>query len=197
MTQEIKINCDTKLYVSHKNLLPFQGELKTLSETNYGKLKKQILDQGFCAPCFVWKNDGKYFILDGHQRATTVLRLSAEGYSVPDLPCVEIYAKTKLEAKKKLLSYVSAFGKVEGAGLYQYILDAELSIEDLEDFEIPEINLEDFKAEFFGEESTDTAIKETDLNFEFKMEVKLNTEKEQETLYNELTGRGYEIRILS
>ena len=197
MTNEIKIQCETKLYLPLENLNEFQGELKTLSVENFEKLKKQIIEQGFSSPFLVWKNSGKYFLLDGHQRKRVVTKLKEAGYKVPDLPCVEIFAKTKLEAKKKLLSYVSQFGKVDKQGLYQYIIDAELGIEDMQEFEIPELNMEEFKEEFFGEDSINNEIEETDLNFEFKMEIKFNTEKEQETLYNELTDRGYEIRILS
>lgn len=150
---EIKVACDTKLYVALENLKEFQGNLK--NHGNKEKLKKQILEQGFSAPMFVWKNDGKYYLLDGHGRLGACKDLKQAGYKIPDLPCVEIFAKTKTEAKKKLLSYVSQFGKVEGEGLYKFILDAELQVEDLEDFEIPEIDLDEFKAEFFDENTVD------------------------------------------
>lgn len=146
---EIKISCDTKLYLPLENIQDFQGALKTLDPIRKDKLKKQILEQGFSAPIFVWKNDGKYYCLDGTQRRIALTELKATGYKVPDLPCVEIFAKTKREAKKKLLSYVSQFGKVTGHGLYEYIQEAELDISELEDFEIPEIDMEAFKDEFF------------------------------------------------
>lgn len=148
---EIKITCDTKLYLPLENILDFQGELKSLSSTNYERLKKQILEQGFSAPIFVWKNDAKYYCLDGTQRRLVLNKLKGEGYKVPDLPCVEIFAKTKTEAKKKLLSYVSQFGKVESQGLYEFIIEAEIPIEDMADFEIPEIDMDEFKAEYFTE----------------------------------------------
>jgi len=158
VTNEIKVQCETKLYLPIENLNEFQGELKTLSTVNFEKLKKQIIDQGFSSPFLVWKNDGIYFLLDGHQRKRVVTKLKEAGYKVPDLPCVEIFAKTKLEAKKKLLSYVSQFGKVDKQGLYQYIIDAELGIEDMQEFEIPEVNMEEFKEEYF-----DIAPNEVDL----------------------------------
>lgn len=145
----IKISCDVKLFQPFENLNEFQGTLKSRADKN--KLKKQILDQGFSAPIFVWKKDGKYFILDGHGRKEVCAELRAEGYTVPDLPCVEIFAKSKKEAKLKLLGYVSAFGKVEGKGLYEFIMEAELSVEELEEFAIPEINMEEFKKEFFSD----------------------------------------------
>lgn len=194
---EIKITCDTKLYVPLENLVPFQGELKTLSDFNYLKLKDQILEEGFCAPVFVWKNDGNYYLLDGHQRTLTCQQMKKEGYTIPDLPAVEIFAKTKREAKKKLLSYVSQFGKVDSQGLYEFIIEAEIPIEEMKDFEIPEIDMDSFKKEFFDNHLKDSELKESELNFEFKLEVKLNDEKEQEAVYNELKERGYEIRILS
>ena len=149
MGNEIKVQCDTKLSLPLENILDFQGALKTLSTANYEKLKKQIIENGFSAPIFVWKNDGKFYCLDGTQRRLTLAKLKEAGYKVPDLPCVEIFAKTKLEAKKKLLSYVSQFGKVDKQGLYQYIIDAELGIEDMQEFEIPELNMNEFKEEYF------------------------------------------------
>lgn len=152
MTNEIKIQCETKLYLPIENLNEFQGELKTLSTVNFEKLKKQIIEQGFSSPFLVWKNNGTYFLLDGHQRKRVVTKLKEAGYKVPDLPCVEIFAKTKLEAKKKLLSYVSQFGKVESQGLYEFIIESEIPIEDMADFEIPEIDMTEFKAEFFADE---------------------------------------------
>jgi hypothetical protein len=169
MKQEIKITCDTKLYLPLENILDFQGELKSLSSTNYERLKKQILEQGFSAPIFVWKNNAKYYCLDGTQRRLVLTRLKAEGYKIPDLPAVEIFAKTKLEAKKKLLSYVSQFGKVESQGLYEFIIEAEIPIEDMSDFEIPEIDMDDFKAEYFADEppagaGSEDNIPEVELN---------------------------------
>lgn len=149
MGNEIKVQCDTKLSLPLENILDFQGALKTLSTANYEKLKKQIIENGFSAPIFVWKNDGKFYCLDGTQRRLTLAKLKEAGYKVPDLPCVEIFAKTKLEAKKKLLSYVSQFGKVDKQGLYQYIIEAELDIGDMADFEIPEVNMEEFSQEYF------------------------------------------------
>lgn len=152
---EIKVACETKLYLPLENLNPFQGSLK--DHGNKEKLKKQILEQGFAAPIFVWKNDGKYHILDGHGRFSACTDLKQSGYKIPDLPCVEIHAKTKREAKKKLLSYVSQFGKVTSAGLYDFMNEAELTIEDMGDFEIPEIDMEAFKEEFFPDDPPEGA----------------------------------------
>lgn len=146
---EIKIECDSKLYLPLENILDFQGDLKSLDPLRKEKLKNQILKHGFSAPIFVWKNNAKYYCLDGHQRISACKELKSIGYKMPDLPCVEIFAKTQLEAKKKLLSYVSQFGKVEQAGLYQFMQDADISVDDLEDYALPDINVEAFTKEFF------------------------------------------------
>ena len=169
MKQEILIKCDTKLFIALESILDFQGELKVLSEENYQKLKKQILEQGFCAPIFVWKNDGKWYCLDGTQRRITLKRMKSEGYSVPDLPCVEVIAKTKIEAKKKLLSYVSQFGKVSPTGLFQYMAEADIGIENMDDFEIPEVDMDAFREEFFG--IGDEAVSESESKEEKEKEL--------------------------
>lgn len=194
---EIKIACDTKLYLPLENILDFQGELKSLSTTNYERLKKQILEQGFSAPIFVWKNDAKYYCLDGTQRRLVLNKLKSEGYKIPDLPCVEIFAKTKREAKKKLLSYVSQFGKVEGQGLYQYIIDAELGIEDMEEFEIPELDMEVFKEEFFDNEEENRQDEPIPLDEnEILVTVSFLNEFDAENFYNVTKEAGHKCKLI-
>lgn len=160
--KEIKIVCDVKLHIAVESLNEFQGGLKVLTDRNYQKLKKQIIDEGFSAPIIVWKNDGKWWILDGHQRKNTLIKMKSEGYKIPDLPCVEVKAKTKREAKKKLLGYVSQFGKVDAQGLYEYIEEAELDVDELEDYEIRDVNMDEFKAEFYEDPTGAEGQKELD-----------------------------------
>ena len=66
--EELKINCKgtTDILLSEINLI--QGDLKSLSEKNFNKLKGQILTHGFIVPFFVTKLEEKLFLLDGHQR---------------------------------------------------------------------------------------------------------------------------------
>lgn len=197
--KEIKINCDVKLFIALENLNEFQGELKTITDKNYKKLKKQILGEGFCAPVFVWKNDGKYFLLDGHQRKLTLTRMKAEGYSVPDVPAVEILAKTKREAKKKLLSYVSQFGKVDPKGLYQFIEEAELTIEEMDDFEIPEVDMVAFKEEFYGNGEGEPEPKEgtpSETN-EIMVTVSFESEFDAQSFLEEVEGRGMKCKLIA
>lgn len=147
--KEIKIACRGADTLPIEKIIPFQGELKSLTETNYKKLKKQIIEHGFSMPLAVWEDGDKYYCLDGHQRDRVLKTLQSEGWKVPDIPVVYIEAADRKEAKIKLLSFVSQYGKVEGQGLYEFVTDAGLAIDDLEDsFEMPDIDLEEFKAEY-------------------------------------------------
>lgn len=163
MAKIIRIECKGHGVISLSEIEPIQGELKSLSSSGYDKLKNQILMHGFSAPFFLWKNPKKekWSICDGTQRFRVLSELKNQGYEIPKLPYVEIFAKSELEAKKKLLSYVSQFGKVDRQGLYQYIMDSEIDVADLEDFDLPEVDLSQFKEEFFdGLSSGDESLPE-------------------------------------
>ncbi|MBK8202452.1 MAG: hypothetical protein IPK68_09130 [Bdellovibrionales bacterium] len=82
--QRIQIKCRGAESVPYDKLNPLQGNLKDLSDENYSKLKKEILELGFSEPISVWENDGKLFsskwssTTPGHQAngGNGVLRVS-------------------------------------------------------------------------------------------------------------------------
>lgn len=100
-------------------LIPFQGELKELSEREYNKLKKSITDNGLFVPFFVWKENGK--LLDGHQRLRVFIR---EGWQL-DVPVIWISAASEQEAKQKLLLISSQYGRVTQEGWDSFTFDLE------------------------------------------------------------------------
>ena len=152
MERTIRIACQGAITLPYSELVPFQGGLKSLSEEDYSKLKTEISERGFSEPISVWQSDGKNFILNGHQRLRTVQQMAAEGWEVPELPVSLVFASSYKEAKHKLLSLASQYGKVEGEGLYEFIMDAELDPETVFDsFRFPEITFDDFKTEYFDE----------------------------------------------
>ena len=59
----------------------FQEELKDLTELNYNKLKKSLLEQGLLLPFFVWvsPDDGVAYLMDGHQRRRVFIAGGARG----------------------------------------------------------------------------------------------------------------------
>ena len=61
---EIKITCDGSEYFDIDDFCELQGELKSLSEDSYNRLKKSILEFGFSFPVFYSLIDDKKYIID-------------------------------------------------------------------------------------------------------------------------------------
>jgi len=106
-------------HVPVSSLEPFQGELKDLSEREYNKLKKSILENNLIVPFFVWLETGK--LLDGHQRQRVFIR----EHWVMDVPVVYISAASEQDAKKKLLVISSQYGHVTQEGWDEFVFDLD------------------------------------------------------------------------
>ncbi|TDE64446.1 MAG: hypothetical protein D8M57_13170 [Candidatus Scalindua sp. AMX11] len=147
------------LNVKIDDVIYFQGNLKEMSEEDYGKLKTSMLEHGIISPGLVWRNRGKFYALDCHQRLKTLKQMRLEGIKVPDtIPAVEIHADSKKQAKRFLLQYVSQHGKVSEEELYAYIHDAGLEddIGALElELSLPDLNFGEFKLGYFEPEETE------------------------------------------
>lgn len=138
----IKIACkgaDTK---DIDELEEYQGNLKSLSTANYKKLRKEILELGFSEPISVWQNNGSSFILNGHQRLRVLKKMREDGYDVSAVPVNYVDAENEVEAKRKILSLTSQYGNMTEDGLYEFMHDAAIDIEEVaESFNFPEIDL--------------------------------------------------------
>lgn len=143
---EITIQCQGHITVSLDELHNLQGDLKTLSEEDYVKLRNSIIEFGFSFPVFFWEgNDGKKWIIDAHQRQRTLLKMRDEGYTIPPLPADKIFAQTRKEAKKKLLLLNSRYGTVTDSGMADFLNEEgfEIPIEEMSDFlTFPEMSFE-------------------------------------------------------
>lgn len=152
MAKTIKITCKGASYLTVKALLEFQGNLKTLSEAEYKKLKASIEKYGFSFPMFIWKNGDKHFILDGHQRLHVIQKMLKEGWVIEGgkIPVDFIEAKTKKEAKEKILAVISQYGKLDMESLYEFIKIENLEFSELKTtMEFPAINLSHFEEGYF------------------------------------------------
>lgn len=148
--KEIKITCDVRDHLSYKKITPFQGELKTITPENLDRLKKLIKSKGYNSPVEIWKHDGKNYNLDGHQGVKAVEALEKEGFKIPKLPVIYIKCKNKKEAKEILLSRIAAFGKMDKAGLYEFMGEAGLNIKTVKDsFVFNDFDVEKFGHEYF------------------------------------------------
>jgi hypothetical protein len=144
----IKINCESNKYLNLEELNSFQGDLKDLMEIDYQRLKKDIITNGFVDPFNVWFYDSKWFILDGHQRVRVLTKMKSEGYTIPELPVTVVKAETYKQAKQIVLSLSSNYGTMTTQGLYEFVQTAGLNYDDLNNYRLPEINLDKFAEEF-------------------------------------------------
>lgn len=149
----IRVECSGADAVAVENLIPFQGELKTLEDSAYQELRTDILELGFSEPISVWRHEEKNYILNGHQRLKTLQRMiSEDGYSCPPIPISLIEATDIKTAKLKVLALASSFGKVNSKGLFDFMVAADLTLADVEGkMRFHELPIESFKVEFFDD----------------------------------------------
>jgi len=130
--REIQIKCKGSGSEEYQKLLDFQGKLKSLHKSDYESLKGKILRLGFSEPIGVWTWKGRKHILNGHQRLRTIKDMvEKEGYKVDKLPINQIFAKSWKEARKKVLSLTSQFGRTRAEGLYNFLKDTDILPEEL------------------------------------------------------------------
>ena len=124
----INVTCKGADEKAIDELLEFQGEIKKLSKANLDKLKQSIIKYGFTAPIFIWEHKSDNYILDGHQRLKALCSLREEGYSLPLLPVVYVYAADIKEAKEKLLHITSQYGEFVIEQIDLWIEDIKIKI---------------------------------------------------------------------
>lgn len=152
MTLSVRVTCTGSRSIPLSELLDFQGDLKSLSEQSYQKLKKEILLHGMSFTIHAWSHKGKTYIIDGHQRVRSLRRMEAEGIKIPLIPISDVQASSWKEAKQKVLAGASQYGQVERDGLYQFLHESEIEFSEVNSLcEFPEIDLPIFHAEFYQE----------------------------------------------
>jgi len=139
--KEIRVTCETKDKVSIFDLIHFQGDLKTLRKEEAQKIESSILKYGLTFPGFIWRNEGKNYIIDSHQRVFVLKQLADKGWHLPadEMPVVFIDAKDRKEAKAKVLLAASRYGRIDESGLADFFMEAGLDLKDL----LPAIDLPD------------------------------------------------------
>ena len=127
----IVINCTGSDTIQLHELTEFQGELKERSAGDIEKIIKSIRKHGFSFPFFVWKNDGKNNVIDGHGRLKALQQMAAAGEEIPALPCVYISAKDEAEAKEKLLKLNSQYGHMTADSVAAFLGDIKIDFDEL------------------------------------------------------------------
>lgn len=120
MQKKIKIGCEGTAYIELDELNEFQEDIKKITTENLNKLKESI-KKSFKAPVFIWRNNSVYYLLDGHQRKKALEELRKEGWEIPKIPAVEIFADSEEEARASILDFTSQHGEFNSERLKLYI----------------------------------------------------------------------------
>jgi ParB-like chromosome segregation protein Spo0J len=191
----IKITCQGAATAKLEELIPLQGDLKKLDAERYRKLKRSLLKHGFSFPFFAWKNAGKLYILDGHQRDRALRRLKAQGYHVPPLPIAFIEAKDEREAREKILVLSSQYGEMTDDTLLEYLKQSDIDLDDvLDTVDLPTVNVEKLAARL--EEELEGQQPDEELDHQFQVIVECKDEDEQLKLIEKLEKQRYTCRAL-
>ena len=159
---KINIQCEGSTTVSLDELKELHT-YKDLSDEAYTKARQSIINLGFSFPIPFWEDkDGTKYILDGHQRKRVLMKLrSEEGFEVPPLPAVRVFAEDRKEAKKKLLAQESSYGTITEEGLYEFINEEGFELDEGELDTFVEIEEFTFEQEAAQTEEQPTEFKPT------------------------------------
>lgn len=158
----IKITVRGAEVVALAKLEAFQGDLKHISKEQYERLRKGILDLGFSFAPHVWKNDGKFHLLDGHQRIFVLKQMvEIEGYKVAKIPVAVVEAANFAEAKRKVLAAASQYGVVSREGLVAYARENDIPYDEIvATYHFPEIDYSVLASDFSPPAPDDKAMPE-------------------------------------
>ncbi len=141
-TKQLKIECTAAAAIDIEDLVPFQGAFKGLTAANYKRLRANLVAVGVTAAFTVWKNKGKNYILDGHQRRSALLKMRLEGWVIPPVPVNFTTANNERHARVKVLSLASTYGDVTEDSLQDFAKLAGLELGDLDGaFSFPDIDM--------------------------------------------------------
>jgi hypothetical protein len=129
--KDISVTCKTKDTLKLEEITRFQEDLKSRDEADLKKIKKSLIKYGISFPFFIWKDGNIYFCLDGHGRRVGLMELQVEGYTVPPVPVVFIYAENKEDAKQRILRLNSRYGMITRDSVLQFVGDIEIDYDDL------------------------------------------------------------------
>lgn len=152
----IPITCEGASTESIESFQNFQGNLKRLNQEQFQKIKASIIKHGMTFPIFVWRNEGKNQIIDGHQRLFTIKEMIKDGYSIDGIPVAYIHAGSKQEAAEKLLAVSSHYAKITMEGLAEFVNAYDLHIENMPELELPDVQF-DLEPEKLKNEEEETA----------------------------------------
>lgn len=174
------------LNLLHENTGQIEGvpaNPRILRDERYGQLVESLRKDDLTGvlPLKVYKHGSEFVVLGGNMRLKALRELKDVRYAVS---CVLIPEDTPVEILRKIVVLDnSTFGEWDMDALAN-----EWTDEPLKDWgvDVPEAKQDEEKDDLSNE-----------ITLEYKVEVTCKCESEQEALYNELIGQGYECRILT
>lgn len=196
---ELKIACQGASEIELDSITEFQGDLKTLDDSEYKKLRDRMLKDGFSFPFFIWEHKKTFYCLDGHQRKRVLVRMrDEEKIEMPTkFPCVWVHAKSIAEAKRKLLAATSQYGKITGSGLYDFSKEAEIEFKDLKnDYRFDAFSFDSFEKHFIKKDSKSKSKGSLEDSKQFIVAVYFDSEQGQQEFFEELQLKGLECKLI-
>lgn len=197
-SEGVQIQCEGSRWVTLDELRPLQGELKTLSDEDFKKGVKSLSRYGFTFPFFVWINDGKTYVMDGHQRDRILKQLKSDGKKLPPkFPAVAINAKNEKEAREKILLLTSQYGHYTMDSVYEFIEQSQMNFSDLKDmWDFPKFDVEKFGFAFYDDKPPSDNGEGVSMESKYLVVVSCNDEQHQSSLLETFAKQGLQCRAL-
>jgi hypothetical protein len=213
MMEKLEIKEVSSGLIDFRELQPLQPETyKKLGSRGFDRMWNALGAKGFRVPFQVWKSpdDGTVFILDGHQRRTFInalkdrgIPMEVDGQETFMVPVVYIFAESKKDAAEMLLAIDSQYGDRDVDGMLDFMDEYDIDKEWMEGsvaFDHDIENMAKFLVENGGDDSTTAKDPFDDKGIEGKSKYGVIVECEsagtQESVFNDLTGMGYNCKIV-
>ena len=171
-------------YLEPKTLNAYEKNSRVHDDEQIERIKRSIKEFGFINPVLIDKNNT---IIAGHARVRAALNLG-----LTEVPTIELESLSE----EQIRAYVIADNKLaELSDWDDDILKIELDWLKDQDFDISITGFDDVDTKADFEEETE--LKEESYSEVFNIIVKLDTEEEQEALYNKLKKEGYICQVQS
>lgn len=197
--KKIKLAVKDVIKLKWRDLQPFQPDnLKIMTTEEFQKLQNNIEASDFDSVMYVWHGEGEYWLLDGHHRKYALEAMVSKGFDVPEeLFCAVIDCKTREEANAKLLDYSSHHAKIDEQGLIEFAHNSGLDLGQLSKrLSLPGIKLDLLSKHNQDFELTPPDEKPIKDRNEFLVLIQCNNEPEQQKIYEEMQGRGFDCKLI-
>lgn len=190
----------TKLEYNEGQIEGLSKNPRWLHDDEGKKLKKSLIDSPEFLeykPLMVYAMDnGKYVTICGNMRLRIALQLREEGYSGFDtIPCVILKADTPIE---KIKEYAIKDNVQAGNWDWDELANGDWEVEDLQDWGVDcSFLTESEDADNLEKKEKEEKDYSDEIVSEYKLEVDCKNEETLQALYEELTGRELECRILT